>query len=185
MIISRRRADDKGRLLITTSNWSPELYNLLSLKLTLPVLLDGTVESLGSTEFYFGRKRKKTVCNTSLIILLTDVVNLESVYAILNLCASLVHCKNRSPTTLTFSAKAFPRPKWADSQDSKITQTVGKGYQFVYTLSGEWDIQLIIVCLACVINLANQGGSQSVGFNYKTHLLGGNSARCSTLRSGF
>ena len=110
MIISRRRADDKGRLLITTSNWSPELYNLLSLKLTLPVLLDGTVESLGSTEFYFGRKRKKTVCNTSLIILLTDVVNLESVYAILNLCASLVHCKNRSPTTLTFSAKAFPRP---------------------------------------------------------------------------
>ena len=72
-------------------------------------------------------KEKKTVCNTSLIILLTDVVNLESVYAILNLCASLVHCKNRSPTTLTFSAKAFPRPKWADSQDSKITQPVGKG----------------------------------------------------------
>ena len=110
---------------------------------------------------------------------------IESVYAILNLCASLVHCKNRSPTTLTFSAKAFPRPKWADSQASKITQTVEKGYKFVYTLSDGWDIQLIIVCLACVINLANQGGSQSVGFNCKTHLLGGNSARCSTLRSGF
>ena len=53
--------------------------------------------------------------------------NLESVNAVLNFRASLVHCKNRSPTTLLFSAKAFPRPKTADSQASKITQTVGKG----------------------------------------------------------
>ena len=131
------------------------------------------------------KKKKKTVCNTSLITLSTDVVNWKSVHAILNLRALLVYYENRQRTTFIFSAKAFLRPKWADSQASKITQTVEKGYKFVYTLSDGWDIQLIIVCLACVINLANQGGSQSVGFNCKTHLLRGNSARCSTLRSGF
>ena len=35
------------------------------------------------------------------------------------------------------------------------------------------------------INLANQGGSPSIWFSCRTHLLGGNSARCSTLRSRF
>ena len=73
MIISSRE-NNKGRLLIPTSNWSLELYNLLSLKLTLPVFQARTVVSLGSTQFHFGRKVKNTVCNNYLITLLTDVV---------------------------------------------------------------------------------------------------------------